>query len=235
MMTHRDVQLVLIASGRTADVFALDEERVLRRYHQPQDLSPEVALMGHARKHGYPVPLVYEATATDLILERVHGPEMQADLTPGTLVSHAQLLAELHLRLATVPALAGARARFGGGPVLFHGDLHPRNVLLGPDGPVVIDWPNAGNGPLGAEVARTWTVMGTWRPEGGQPMAEDERVGGEIFVKAFLDAVGREAARPFIIEACRQRAADGTTRAEEQAAVREFGEREGLPPRRHAI
>ena len=200
---------------------------MLRRYREARDLSFEVAVMAHARRYGYPVPAVYEATTTDLIMERIHGSEMQADLNAATLVTHAQLLAELHLRLATVPALAGARERFGGGPVLFHGDLHPRNVLLGPDGPVVIDWPNAGNGPAGAEVARTWTVMGTWRPEDGRPMAEDERVGGEIFVRAFLDAVGREAARPFIIEACRQRAADVTTRAEEQVAIREFGEREG--------
>ena len=226
-MTEKHSGLVLIASGRTADVFALDAERVLRRYHEPHDLSVEVALMAHARNHGYPVPLVYEATATDLVMERVYGPEMQADLHSGTLVSHAQLLAELHLRLAAVPALPGARDRFGGGPVLFHGDLHPRNVILGADGPVVIDWPNAGSGPIGAEVARTWTVMGTWRPEDGQPMAEDERVGGEIFLKAFLDAVGREVARPFIREACRQRAADRTTRDEEQVAIREFAEREG--------
>lgn len=47
------------------------------------------------------------------------------------------------------------------GPALCHGDFHPGNVLLGPRGPVVIDWSSAGRGhPLG-DVASTSHLMRT--------------------------------------------------------------------------
>lgn len=45
------------------------------------------------------------------------------------------------------------------GAALLHGDLHPGNVLLGPDGPVVIDWFDAAIGhPLG-DVVRTSLLL----------------------------------------------------------------------------
>jgi hypothetical protein len=44
--------------------------------------------------------------------------------------------------------------------VLCHMDLHDANVLLGPDGPVIIDWMNASAGPPEADVARTRLVVG---------------------------------------------------------------------------
>jgi len=41
------------------------------------------------------------------------------------------------------------------GAALLHGDLHPGNVLLGPDGPVVIDWFDAAIGHPVADVIRS--------------------------------------------------------------------------------
>ncbi len=43
--------------------------------------------------------------------------------------------------------------------VLCHGDLHPRNVLLAEDGPVLIDWFDACRGTPVAEVARSLTLF----------------------------------------------------------------------------
>lgn len=45
------------------------------------------------------------------------------------------------------------------GAALLHGDLHPGNVLLGPDGPVVIDWFDAAVGHPAADVARTMLLL----------------------------------------------------------------------------
>ena len=51
-----------IASGREADIFALDAGRVLRRYRRDADVTREAAVMSHVAAHGYPVPVVYAAT-----------------------------------------------------------------------------------------------------------------------------------------------------------------------------
>jgi aminoglycoside phosphotransferase (APT) family kinase protein len=58
--------------------------------------------------------------------------------------------------------------------VLCHGDLHPRNVILSPDGPVIVDWFDACRGQTIAEVART-SVMLTSREfvPGGTEMSND--------------------------------------------------------------
>lgn len=45
------------------------------------------------------------------------------------------------------------------GASLLHGDFHPGNVLIGPDGPSVIDWPRAASGPPEADVARTMVLV----------------------------------------------------------------------------
>ena len=45
------------------------------------------------------------------------------------------------------------------GGALLHGDLHPRNVLLGRDGPVVIDWFDATVGHPTADIARTLLLL----------------------------------------------------------------------------
>ncbi len=45
------------------------------------------------------------------------------------------------------------------GAALLHGDLHPGNILLGPDGPVAIDWFDASIGHPAADVARTSLLL----------------------------------------------------------------------------
>lgn len=45
------------------------------------------------------------------------------------------------------------------GAALLHGDLHPGNVLLGPDGPMVIDWFDASIGHPVADVVRSSLLL----------------------------------------------------------------------------
>jgi aminoglycoside phosphotransferase (APT) family kinase protein len=52
------------------------------------------------------------------------------------------------------------RTSLGGeGPAILHLDLHPANVMLGPHGPVVIDWANAARGDAALDVALTAVVL----------------------------------------------------------------------------
>jgi len=47
------------------------------------------------------------------------------------------------------------------GPLrLCHGDMHPSNVILAPDGPVVVDWFDASRGEPVADIARSSLLLG---------------------------------------------------------------------------
>ena len=86
---------------------------------------------------------------------------MLADLAsqPWRVARHARVLARLHDQLHQIAAPAGLRRPFGSGDRIVHLDLHPGNVMLTPDGPVVIDWTNAAAGPTGADVAIACLIM----------------------------------------------------------------------------
>jgi len=147
----------LLAAGRTADVYALDRHRVLRRYRDGSPVAEEAAVMRHLRAHGYPVPEVHLAEGADLVLERLRGPTLRAALLGGEVApgSGGELLAVLHTRLHTVPPPrpSGPDAR------LLHLDLHPDNVMLEPRGPVVIDWREATEGPADLDLALTALIL----------------------------------------------------------------------------
>ena len=170
---------VLIGRGRAADVYALDDRRVLRRYRTSYSCTAEADLMRYLRQAGFPVPAVFDADGTDLVMERLDGRDMLADLAsrPWQTARHARVLARLHDRLHQIAAPEGLRQPFGSGDRVVHLDLHPRNVMLTPGGPVVIDWTNAAAGPAGADVAMADLIMassdvddlpaGSGRPRGG--------------------------------------------------------------------
>jgi aminoglycoside phosphotransferase (APT) family kinase protein len=142
------------AAGREADVFALDDARVLRRYRFATDVAAEVAVMRHAAGHGFPVPEVHEAAGTDMVMERLAGPTMAEALLAGELspADGAAMTADLLRRLHEVPA------RSGPGTIV-HLDLHPENVLLTPRGPVVIDWRNGGDGDPDLDTALSALIL----------------------------------------------------------------------------
>jgi Phosphotransferase enzyme family len=72
-----------IVSGKDADVFALGEDRVLRRCRAGGAVAVEVASMRHVADHGFPVPAMYRAEGTELVVARVPGPTMLAALRAG--------------------------------------------------------------------------------------------------------------------------------------------------------
>jgi tRNA A-37 threonylcarbamoyl transferase component Bud32 len=148
---------VPLASGRDADVFAMGEGRVLRRYRDGGDVAVEAAVMGYLGGCGFPVPAVYRADGPDLVMERVVGPTLLTALVSGEVDPGAggRILADLHDRLRTVPA----RVSQTPGVRVLHMDLHPDNVLLGPRGPVVIDWCNTREGEHDLDVAMSALII----------------------------------------------------------------------------
>jgi aminoglycoside phosphotransferase (APT) family kinase protein len=153
-----DLRLVAaepFAAGREADVFAVDERRVLRRYRNAaDDATREAGVMAHVAGFGYPVPVVHGARGADLVMERLDGPTLaQAGLAGRlSLVDGADLMADLLRRLHEVPGRAGAET-------IVHLDLHPENIVLTSRGPVVIDWRNAGDGPGDLDTALSALIL----------------------------------------------------------------------------
>jgi aminoglycoside phosphotransferase (APT) family kinase protein len=224
----------LLGSGRSADVYALGTGRVLRRYRVPIDVAAEARLMRHLSASGYPVPEVYDADGRDLVLERLDGMDMLADLgrRPWLIPRHARTLADLHDRLHQIAAPPGLPAAVGldvvaqgPGNVVLHMDLHPGNVMLSRRGPVVIDWVGARAGPPGADVAMAYLIMTT---------ADTDLI--PIWLRPVIGALRtaycrRFAARvhdspwPHLARAARVRIADVNTRPSEAARLLRIAER----------
>lgn len=200
-----------LASGRDADVYALDDARVLRRYRHGGDTTPEAEMMSHVGALGYPVPQVYAAGGADLVMDRVHGPTMLEVLLAQELppVEAGEALAELHNRLHALPPL---RSRAPGHTVL-HLDLHPANVILADDGPVVIDWRNSTDGPAGLDCAVSAVIIAqqaVLSPDIAEPAL--------VMLRAFT-ADAHHPIEPHLADALAYRAADPATAGHEIAAL----------------
>jgi aminoglycoside phosphotransferase (APT) family kinase protein len=177
-----------IGSGRNADVFAYTPDKVLRRYREPRDTAREAAAMEHARRHGFPTPVAHALNDRDIVMDRVSGRDMLDDLLrrPWLLPRHAGTLAELHDRLHAIEAPHWLPAPLGDGAALLHLDLHPENVILSEEGPVVIDWNNAARGPGEADVAMTWLILACSLPPKGGLRKAASIAGRRLFLALFL-------------------------------------------------
>ena len=137
-------------------MYAIDDELVLRRYRNGHPVRDEAEFMRHVGRFDYPVPDVHHVDGPDIVLQRLTGPTlasagMVGELTPTEL---GEMHADLHRRLQAIPAPSGTP-----GQVVVHGDLHPENVILTADGPMVIDWCNAVEGSPEFDVAMTAIIF----------------------------------------------------------------------------
>jgi aminoglycoside phosphotransferase (APT) family kinase protein len=211
----------LIGSGRAADVYALHEGKVLRRYRTAHSCAAEADLMRYLREAGYPVPEVFAANGTDLVMQRLHGRDMFADMAsrPWRVARHARTLARLHDLLHQIAAPDGLRP-FGPGGRVLHLDLHPANVMLTAEGPFVIDWSNARAGEGGADVTMAYVIMASSDVD-GLPSWLAPAAGWlrRLFLRRFLAAV-RDDVQPHLAEVARYRLKDPNVRPAEAARVR---------------
>jgi aminoglycoside phosphotransferase (APT) family kinase protein len=178
----------IIGTGRSADVFEHGPHEVLRRYRSPRDTAREVAAMEHARSHGYPAPAAHAVSDTDIVMERLEGPTMLDDMMqrPWRMQHHASTLAAILDQLHAIEAPEWLPVPVGDGNALLHLDLHPENVILTANGPIVIDWPNASRGPAAADVAHTWLVLACSLPPKDLLKRVVTFAGRRLFLAMFL-------------------------------------------------
>lgn len=161
-------------------------------------MTMEARTMGFMRERGYPVPAVEEVSddGFDMVMERIEGVTMVEALgkAPWTMRRHAATLADLHRRLHDIEAPEFLPpAPVGAGSKVLHLDLHPLNVMVGPKGTFVIDWPNAHRGDPNVDVGLAWVLMAAGEiPEGGLK-ARVLGVGRSMFVNGFLSHFDRQA------------------------------------------
>ena len=219
----------LIGAGRSADIYAIGTDRVLRRFRAPYDAQPEADIMTYLAAVGYPVPRVYDVDGPDLVMERLDGPEMLADLAskPWLAWKYGRILAGLHDRLHVIEAPPGLRTGFGPGRAVLHLDLHPGNVMLTSRGPVVIDWSNAHAGSPGADVAMAYLIMASSEVD-QVPLLVRPIVGAirAALIRQFRTAV-RDDAGPHLVDVARERMLDPNVRPAEIARLTRLAEQAG--------
>jgi aminoglycoside phosphotransferase (APT) family kinase protein len=219
----------LIGAGRAADVYALDERRVLRRYRNGESSEREAAVMAYLAGAGFPVPRVHDASGPDLVLERLVGRDMLADLSarPWLARRHARTLAGLHDQLHAITAPPSLRAPFGPGGRVLHLDLHPGNVMLTAAGPVVIDWSNVSAGPAAADVAMAWLIIATSEVDAPplllRPAISSVRA---VLLRRFR-ALVRDDPGPELARVARARMADRNVRPAEARRLQVIADRAG--------
>jgi aminoglycoside phosphotransferase (APT) family kinase protein len=212
----------LIGSGRAADVYALGGGQVLRRYKTAHSCAAEAELMRYLREAGYPVPEVFAVDGPDLVMQRLVGRDMLADLAsrPWRAAAHARTLARLHDQLHQIAAPAGLARPVGPGGRVLHLDLHPGNVMLTADGPFVIDWTNGCAGEPGADVAMAYLIMASSEID-GLPWWLTPVARGlvRVFLSRFRAAVHDDPG-PHLARAAAYRLHDPNVRPAEAARLR---------------
>ncbi|MGW4405624.1 phosphotransferase [Nonomuraea sp. NPDC004702] len=206
----------LLGSGRTADVYAIGEDRVLRRNRFPADTRREAEVMAHVAARGYPVPRVHPGGhgPADLVMERLAGPTMLHAMLDGRMEPReaGTILARLLRGLHEIPARTAADP----GHRVLHLDLHPDNVMLTPRGPVVIDWSNAEDGPPALDRAMSAVILAEVAVQPATGMADAARAVLDGLLAGLGDAVpGAE----HLAAARARRAANPTLSAAEIAGL----------------
>jgi hypothetical protein len=153
----------LIGHGASSEVYVWTDDTVVKLF-KPQFASlaaGELERTRAIRAAGAPCPDVHGIVEVDgrtgLILDRLAGPSLLAERGAASTLAHIH--AELHdLPAPTLPQLGDTLRSFGidgigRGRSLFHGDLHPGNVLRHEGRWVVIDWSNGHLAPPAADVA----------------------------------------------------------------------------------
>ncbi|NED10508.1 phosphotransferase [Streptomyces sp. SID9124] len=202
-------------------MYELDEAWVLRRYRDGMDATRELPVMSYLSASGYPVPRLGpqppSAGPGDLVLQRLHGPTMLESLMSGEVGAEegAGLLTGLLADLHGVPA----RLSPDPGDRVLHLDLHPDNVVLTADGPMVIDWSNTEEGPPALDRAMSALILAQVAVDPAHPAAD----GARQLVTALVPRLAADDGIParHLTEAAARRTLNPTMSPAERALIEE--------------
>jgi aminoglycoside phosphotransferase (APT) family kinase protein len=214
----------LLAAGREADIFEYGDGLVLRRSRAGKSMEAEARIMEYVRQHGYPVPAIEAMSddGTDLVMERINGVSMVEMIRrkPWTLRHQGATLADLHDRLHQVPAPSFLPpAPIGRGDRVLHLDLHPLNVMIAPNGPVVIDWSNASLGDPAVDVALAWVLVAAGEIPGGRVVGSVLGRFRALLVNSFIHPFDWEQVKDRIRAVVEWKVKDPHMTQREQAAM----------------
>jgi aminoglycoside phosphotransferase (APT) family kinase protein len=176
-------------------------------------------------ERGYPVPRVHDAGEGYLVMDRLTGPTMLASAVrhPQRIGVYGRLLAQLHSQLHRIEAPIWLKTEAAAkGDRLLHRDLHPLNVIMTKEGPVVIDWSNAARGDPAYDVADTWVLFATAEAPGNALQRSFIAVARRIFVRSFLRDLDAVAARALIPAAVEHRLMDRNMTEVERERMRQL-------------
>ena len=225
----------VVGTGRAATVYDIGGGRVLRRYHAhlsrdrtAHDVEREASAMRWVRTHGVAAPEVFDVDGSDLVMERIVGRSLLDGLAtkPHRLPAAGRILADFHRQLDGVPVLETLPCRYppddADGPVgIVHGDLHPDNVMLSPDGPMLIDWTNACVGDRGADLAQTWIIVAHLGRPDGRVMNALEGGARRVLLRSFLGGVDRARAESWLTRVASGRLEDPNLKDVERVRLRQ--------------
>ncbi len=191
--------------------------------------------MDYVRSQGYPVPAVEEVSADGLnmVLERIEGADMVAVMSkrPWTIPRQGRLLADLHRRLHDVSAPDWLDdPPVGRGNCILHLDLHPLNVMIGPAGPVVIDWTGACRGDPAVDVALAWVLMAAGEAPTGRLIGTVLGRARSVLVKSFIRSFDLDDVRRIASEVVAWKVTDPHMSAAEQTRMWRVVEDAGRSP-----
>ena len=187
----------------------------------------EARVMEYVRGHGFAVPAVEEVSedGLDMVIERIEGPDMVAMMgnRPWAIPHLGRVLADLHRGLHELTAPAWLPdAPVGRGVGLLHLDLHPLNVMMGPRGPVVIDWARACRGDPDVDVALAWILMATGEVSAGRVMAIVLDRARSALVKSFLSSFDIDVVSQKLAAVVAWKVSDPHISPPEQARMRQL-------------
>ncbi|MEU6676182.1 phosphotransferase [Streptomyces sp. NPDC046925] len=147
-------------------------------------------------------------------MQRLSGVTMLQAWMDGAITEEdaAAVLARLLHQLHAIPARFSVRPE----DRILHLDLHPENVMLTPQGPVVIDWTTAAEGPPGLDWAMSALILAQVAVDPSIPIAAGARSMLTVLLGS-LDYAGelRDVPGAHLVQAKTRRAADPNLSAQE--------------------
>jgi hypothetical protein len=125
--------------------------------------------------------------------------------------------------LVAAPGPAGDR--------LVHLDLHPMNVMVTAEGPVVIDWSNAKRGAPEMDVANTWALLRCGEIPLRGPTKWISQLGRGLLLRDFLGFLDQPAAARVMPALVEWRQGDRNHSENEKAKMRRLAAKVASQPR----